>query len=96
MATKTFSGRVDEGLLAFADELSRREHGLSFGQYCSTVLLEEIDRTGHMPQLSGRRADERKREAAAFIKGFGTYATQPEIGKMSDGEMRDLIAGRYE
>lgn len=33
---------------------------------------------------------------ASRIKGFGTYATQPEIGKMSDGEMRDLIAGRYE
>lgn len=96
MATKTFSGRVDERLLAFADELSRREHGLSFGQYCSTVLLEEIDRTGHMPQLSEGRADERKRKAAAFIKGFGTHALRPEIGKMSDAEIRDLIAGRYE
>lgn len=42
MATRTFSGRVDEGALAFADALARRDYGLSFGQYCGTILLDSI------------------------------------------------------
>lgn len=97
MATKTFSSRADEGLLAFADALARREYGLSYGQYCGTVLLDAIERSGHMPDLepSGVATDEKKR-AASFIKGFSTRKKNPEIAALSDDEIRSLIASRYE
>lgn len=94
MATKTFSGRVDEEALAFADALARREYGLSFGQYCGTVLLDSIQAAGAMPVLfapSSGRGD-----AASFIKGFASRARHPEIGRMSDAEVRNMIASRYE
>ena len=44
MATKTFSGRADEAKLARADALTQRVFGLSFGQYCATVLLDQLKR----------------------------------------------------
>lgn len=94
MATKTFSGRVDEGALAFADALVQREYGLSFGQYCGTVLLDSIQATGAMPALAASSSG--KGDAAAFIKGFAARVRHPEIGRLSDAEVRDLIAGRYE
>ncbi|MEC4273102.1 hypothetical protein VJ923_08020 [Adlercreutzia sp. R25] len=94
MATKTFSGRVDEGALAFADALAQREYGLSFGQYCGTVLLDSIQTTGTMPSLVAPSSG--KSDAAAFIKGFAARARHPEVGRLSDAEVRDLIAGRYE
>lgn len=95
MSTKTFSGRVDEESLAFADALARREFGLSYGQYCSTILLESIQSTGAMPQLPKRNEPDKKR-AAAVIKGFAAHGRNHEIGCLSDAEIRHLIASRYE
>ena len=42
MATKTFSGRADAEKILLADALARQEYGLSFGQYCSGVLVDYI------------------------------------------------------
>ena len=94
MATRTFSGRVDENALAFADALARRDYGLSFGQYCGTILLDSIQATGAMPSLPSPSPN--RGDAASFIKGFAARACHPEIGRMSDAEVRDMIAGRYE
>lgn len=94
MATRTFSGRVDEGTLAFADALARRDYGLSFGQYCGTILLDSIQATGSMPSLSSPSPS--KGDAASFIKGFASRACHPEVGRMSDAEVRDMVASRYE
>lgn len=96
MPTKTFSSRADEGSLAFADALARKEYGLSFGQYCGSVLLDFIERTGRMPQLHERAADSDKAKAVSFIKGFASRMKDPKIGLMTDAEIRDLIASRYE
>ena len=96
MATKTFSGRAEEDMLAFADALVRKSYGVSFGQYCATTLLESVWRTGALPQQGDGREQARKREAAAFIKGFSARAIHPEVGKLSDDQLRDLIASRYE
>lgn len=96
MATKIFSGRVDEDKLAFADALAQREYGLSFGQYCGSVLLDHIDSTGHFPALKSGTGHQDKVKAAAFIKSFASRATRPQIGHMSDTEIRDLVASRYE
>lgn len=96
MTTKTFSARADEGALAFADALARKQYGLSFGQYCGTVLIEDIQWSGRMPTLSASRASKEKQRAAAFIKDFPSRVRNPVVGRMSDAEIRDLIASRYE
>ena len=96
MATKTFSGRAEEELLAFADALVRKSYGMSFGQYCATTLLESVWRTGSLPWQGGSDGSSRKKEAAAFIKGFSARAIHPEVGALSDGQVRDLIASCYE
>lgn len=44
MATKTFSCRADAEKLAYADALAKKEYGMSFGQYCGTVLLNGIEK----------------------------------------------------
>ena len=95
MATKTFSSRADEKALAFADALAHQEYGLSFGQYCGTVLLDAIERTGKMPNLVVDGLAEQKKRAATFIKGFASRAHDSAIGTLSDSEVRDLIASRY-
>ena len=95
MGTRTFSSRANEGALAFADGLARQEYGLSYGQYCGTVLLDAIERTGKMPDLAVEGPVDQKKRAASFIKGFASRVRNPEIAKLSDGEVRDLIAGRY-
>lgn len=96
MATKVFSSRVDEGLLAYADALARREYGLSYGQYCGTVLLEAIKRDGALPRLGVPGESNAKARAASFLKGFAARKHDASIGKMSDEEIRELIASRYE
>lgn len=95
MSTKVFSSRADERLLSFADSLAKREYGLSYGQYCGTVLLRSIKATGEMPKLAVEPKDDKKKQAAAFIKGFFSRKKDASIGAMSDGEIKDLIAGRY-
>jgi hypothetical protein len=96
MTTKVFSSRADEGLLAYADALAHREYGLSYGQYCGTVLLEAIKRDGHMPQLASSKEPDAKAQAASFLKGFAKRKHDVSIGKMPDKEIRELIASRYE
>lgn len=95
MSTRIFSSRADESVLAFADALARQEYGLSFGQYCGTVLLDAIERTGKMPELVADELTEQKKWAAAFIKGFASREHDSRVGKLSDVEVRDLIASRY-
>lgn len=96
MTTKVFSSRADESLLAYADVLARKEYGLSYGQYCGTVLLEAIKRDGRMPQLASGGEPDAKAHAAVFLKGFAKRKHDASIGKMSDEEIRELIASRYE
>lgn len=96
MTTKVFSSRADESLLAYADVLARKEYGLSYGQYCGTVLLEAIKRDGRMPQLASAKESNIKTQAASFLKGFAKREHNEAIGKMTDDEIRELIASRYE
>lgn len=96
MSTKVFSSRVDGDMLAYADNLTRRDFGLSFGQYCGSLLLESVNETGKLPQLNASKEQSEKVKAAAFIKGFGKKVRNANIGKMSDSEIKDLIASRYE
>ncbi len=95
MPTKTFSSRAEESSLSFADALTRKEYGLSFGQYCGTVLIDSITSTGKMPVLDAPAPQDGKRRAAAFIKGFSAVAHDASIGCLSDEGVRELIAERY-
>lgn len=96
MATKIFSSRADEDSLAYADSLARREYGLSFGQYCGTVLLDAIGRMGRMPDLADDEGRPERIEAAAFMKSFASRARRPEVGRLSDEQVKALIASRYD
>ncbi len=67
MATKTFSGRVDSKKLEYADAIAKRagvskallfhyfKEGVSFGQYCSTELLDYVCATGTLPRFGKQR-----------------------------------------
>lgn len=57
VSTKTFSGRVDTKKLEFAESVARRESGISFGQYCSTELLDYICATGTLPKFPSPAGD---------------------------------------
>ncbi len=97
MATKTFSSRVDESKLSFADALTRKEYGISFGQFCGTVLVDAIERSGCLPDLKPSQASCSKKEhAISYIKGFSAKAKDFDIARLSDDEMKDLVASRYE
>lgn len=96
LATKVFSSRADERLLSFADSLSRKEYGISYGQYCGTVLLRSIKATGEMPKLAAEPKSNAKKQAAAFIKGFSSRKKNVNVGLLSDSEIKSLIASRYE
>ena len=96
MATKTFSSRADEQMLSYADALTQREYGLSFGQYCGTKLLESINDSGALPTLSDKESTNPKLKAVDFIKSFASLAKHPEIADLNDEEIRTLIASRYE
>lgn len=96
MATKTFSGRADAEKILLAEALAQKEYGMSFGQYCGTVLLDAIQQEGKMPDLPQKKVSARKRHALAVIKSFPGRPHNPEIGRMTDEEIRDLIANRYE
>ncbi|MDO5118347.1 MAG: hypothetical protein Q4D34_07665, partial [Eggerthellaceae bacterium] len=56
MPTKTFSGRAEEKKLSYADSLVRRRFGMSFGQYCATILIDAIYDGADLPEL-GKDAD---------------------------------------
>ncbi len=96
MPTKTFSSRADESMLAFADALAQKEYGISYGQYCGSILLNAIGRTGRMPKLDQNDGSSKKEEALSFIKGFSPKVKDPSIAALSDAEVKDLIASRYE
>ena len=96
MATKTFSSRADAEKLAYADALAKKEYGMSFGQYCGMVLLDGIEQTGELPRYKNEDELERKKRAIEFMKNFSSYPHDERIGRMTDEELKDLIASRYE
>ncbi len=95
MATKTFSSRADEKRLAYADSLTRKHFNMSYGQYCGSILLDAICEGMSLPQPSGEESSA-KTTAIARMKAISQRKHNARIGKMSDQEIKDLIASRYE
>lgn len=96
MATKTFSGRANADELAYADSIARTQYGISFGQYCSGILLRAIQQTGKLPDLGNSMPQPQKEKALNVIKGFSQHATRPEVASLNESQIKDLIAGKYE
>ena len=96
MATKTFSGRANADELAYADSIARAQYGISFGQYCSGILLRAIQQTGKLPNLGNNALRPQKEEALNVIKGFSQHVTHPEVASLDESQIKDLIASKYE
>ena len=94
MATKTFSGRAEEKDLLFADALTHEQLGMSFGTYCATELIGALRQGATLPRAEDD-ALSRRRSAIARMKQLGSLPHDPAIGRMSDRDIKDLIASRY-
>ena len=96
MATKTFSSRADERRLAYADAITRKKYGMSFGQYCGSILLDAIYNGAELPDAQSAGTLDRKASAIATMKSLSARPHDEGIGRMSDAEVKQLIASRYE
>ncbi|WP_165054581.1 MULTISPECIES: hypothetical protein [unclassified Adlercreutzia] len=93
MASRTFSSRVEESKLRFADSVARREHGVSFGQYCGTLVVDYICETGELPPTP--RAV-KPRRGIETMKELTAKHGESEVSRMSDAQIKELLAARYE
>lgn len=92
MATKTFSSRADEKKLRFADEVTQRELGISFGQYCGTQVLEYVYRTGKLPDVE--MPD--KPSGIQTMRDLTARHRNTHVGTMPDEEIKARLEGHHE
>ncbi len=95
MPTKTFSSRADERDLAYAEAITREKFGMSFGQYCGSVLLNAVRQGVDLPAPVSKE-DAKRFEAFETIRSFSQRKHDPAIGNLSDEQIRELIGSRYE
>ena len=96
MATKTFSSRADAEGLAFADAVAREQFGMSFGQYCGSVLVEAVRQGAALPRTPESGEAARRQAAIHSIKSIAARPHDARIGQLSDAQIKDLLASRYE
>ncbi len=96
MPTKTFAGRTDEKNLAYINAVTQAQFGLSYGQYCSSVLIDAVKQGAELPRPGTSDAASRRKAAIAKMKRLSQAPKNKEIGLMSDDAIKDLIASRYE
>ena len=95
MSTTTFAGRASEEDLAFMNALTRQRFGMSFGQYCGSVLIQAARQGIDLPQPDETAADFRRKAAVAKMKELSGRPGNSQIARMSDAEIKDLVASRY-
>ena len=95
MATKVFSSRADAGGLAYADAVARERFGMSFGQYCGSVLVEAVRQGAELPSVPQPDGGSAKARAIASIKAIASRPHDAAVGRMTDEEIDDLLASRY-
>lgn len=96
MATKTFSSRVNEEDYAYADAITHQEFGMSYGQYCGSVLIDALRQGAELPHPPHTNETQRRKKAIDEMKAFSSRPHNEAIGLMSDNELKDMIASRYE
>lgn len=95
MATSVVSGRVDDAVRARADAVIRAA-GFSVADVIR-VVWENIARTGVVPAAEGAAQDSPAIDSWDEFMAF--RSTLPEstcLAVLSDQEMKDVIASRYE
>ena len=95
MPTTTFAGRASKEDLAFMNALTRQRFGMSFGQYCGSVLIQAVRQGIDLPQPDETATNSRRKAAVAKMKELSDRPGNPRIAHMSDTEIKDLIADRY-
>ena len=95
MSTTTFAGRASEEGLAFMNALTRQRFGMSFGQYCGSILIQAVRQGIDLPQPDETAVDARRRTAVERMRELSGHPGNPQIGRMSDAEIKDLVASRY-
>lgn len=95
MTTKTFSSRADSEKLAYADAVARQQFGMSFGQYCGSLLVDAVQQGIELPEPNAQSPDSVKADAVARIKSIATSSYDEDSGSSSSRGIRDLFARRY-
>ncbi len=96
MATKTFSARTDERALSYAETLAQTQFGMSFGQYCGSILIDIAKRDAKLPEPHPGMVDSARTKAAATMRAITAGTRNTAIGMLSDEEIKRLIASKYE
>lgn len=96
MATKTFSSRADAQKLAFAETVTREKYGMSFGQYCGSVLVDAVCQGVELPDARLTADRDRKIAAIAKMKSLSAQPHDESIGLMSDDDIKQMLVSRYE
>lgn len=96
MPTKTFSGRAELDKLAYADALAMQEYGISYGQFCSSILLDFIQEKRALPAVGLEAGLQQQRiDALKRLRAMGKRLEGSKLATMSDEEMKQQIASRY-
>lgn len=95
MATSVVSGRVDDAVRARADAVIRAA-GFSVADVIR-VVWENIARTGVVPAVEGADQDSPVTDPWDEFMAFRSALPEsPWLATLSDQEMKDVIASRYE
>lgn len=95
MATKTFSGRVEESALAYADALTRAQFGVSYGQYCATMLIDALKDGAELPAPGNEGLAGKRLASLNSIRALQKQKHNAAVGRMPDDEIKALIGARY-
>ena len=94
MTTKTFSSRVDAEKLAYADAMARQRFGMSFGQYCGSVLIDAIREGTDLPEPDKQQRNDVKADAIARIKSIASLSFDAESSNSSSRPTRNPFSRR--
>ena len=96
METKTFSGRANKHKLAYADALAEREFGMSYGQLCSSVMLDYVCAQHAFPNMVLPADEEQQRlRALERLREMGKRLEGSSLATLNDADIKERIAERY-
>ena len=95
MATSVVSGRVDDAIRARADAVIRAA-GYSVADVIR-IVWENIARTGVVPAVDGATQDSSAPDPWDEFMAFRAALPESQwLATLSDQEMKDVVASRYE
>lgn len=95
MASRSFSITAEEAAFEYADEATHQLFGMSYGEYCGSVLIKAIQQGVELPKASHIDEADQRKNAVAKMQAFSKHAHNEAIGHMSDEEIKNLISVRY-